>query len=71
MEFEVEGFVSFSEDERKKICGSRGRYINFVLLWIKMLLYEKRIILMENDTMVGQFTMHCKGGGRPRDMMTS
>lgn len=38
IEFMVEGSISFSKAERKFFRGPRGRYINLVPLWIKMLL---------------------------------
>lgn len=37
MEFEVEGSIYFSKDEGNFCSRPRGRYINFVPLWIKML----------------------------------
>lgn len=44
MEFVVEGFVSFSEAERKCFHGMRVRYINYVPLWFNMILCDKGII---------------------------
>ena len=59
----MEGSIYCSEAERKKNCGPIGRYINFVPLWIKMLFNEKGVMLMENDNMVGSFTICRVGGG--------
>lgn len=52
MDFMVEGSNSFSEVERKKIQRPRGKFINYVPLWIKMLLYDKGIMSIENNTMI-------------------
>lgn len=52
MEFVVEGLMSFNKAERMFSRGPCGRYINFVPMWIKMLLCEKGVMSMENDTMV-------------------
>lgn len=53
VESAVKGFVSFSIAERKLFWGPCRRYINLVPLWIKMLLCEKGVMSMENESMCG------------------
>ena len=47
-EFVVEVINSYSEVERDFLQGPRGRYLMSVNLWIKMVLYEKDILQL-ND----------------------
>ena len=41
--FVVEAITSYSEVERQFFQGPRGRYLMYINLWIKILLYEKGI----------------------------
>lgn len=50
VEFAVEGSISFSEVERNFFCGPIGRYINLVSFWIKMILCDRGLMSVENDT---------------------
>ena len=37
----------YSETEREFFQGPRGRYLTYLNIWIKMLVYEKQILRME------------------------
>ena len=48
-EFTIDTDYSFSKAERQFFKGPRGKYLNSLSLRIKMLLEEKRILLIESD----------------------
>ena len=48
-EFAIDTSTSFSEAERQLFKGTRGKFLNSFSLRIKMLLAEKRILLLESD----------------------
>ena len=48
-EFAIDTSTSFSEAERQFFQGPRGKLLNLLSLRIKMLLTEKRILLIESD----------------------
>jgi hypothetical protein len=48
-EFAIDTQTSFSEAERQFFKGPRGKYLNSLSLYIKMLLAEKGILLIQSD----------------------
>ena len=47
-EFSVEAITSYSEAERHFFQGPWGRYLMYINLWIKILLYEKGILQLSD-----------------------
>ena len=46
IEFAIDTTVSYSEVERHFLKGPQGKYIKSLNIWIKMLLCEKRVMLI-------------------------
>nr|QHR91537.1 hypothetical protein Q903MT_gene5572 [Picea sitchensis] len=51
VEFAIDYSNSFSCTERKFTEGPRGRYLLLIPLWVKMLLCEKGLMILQSDAM--------------------